>query len=109
MAILERVHRVKDQVKVLLPNPEAKRESRKLLGNFNGWDSYLGLYSQQYWHPLLSFNCWLECLFGVVLTFQSAIPANKGVDLEELRIRLLKAEFNSNLEENVPQDCGAFQ
>ena len=26
----------KDQVKVLLPNPEAKRESRKLLGNFNG-------------------------------------------------------------------------
>lgn len=53
--------------------------------------------------------CWLECLFGVLLTFQSPIPANKGVDLEELRIRLLKAEFNSNLEENVPQECGAFQ
>ena len=28
LAILERAHRVKDQVKVLLPNPEAKRESR---------------------------------------------------------------------------------
>lgn len=56
LAILERAHRVKDQVKVLLPNPEAKRESRKLLGNFDGWDSYLGLYSQQYWHPHLSFN-----------------------------------------------------
>lgn len=36
LAILERAHRVKDQVKVLLPNPEAKRESRKLLGNFDG-------------------------------------------------------------------------
>lgn len=42
LTTLERVCRVKDQVKVWLPNLEAKRKSIKPLRSFNSWESYLG-------------------------------------------------------------------